>query len=126
MKKVLVTGANGFIGTNLCKRLSGENFHVCGTVRPGKSSFLPEGVEAVHIKSIDGDTDWKNILKGVNTVVHLAARVHMINDNAKNPLTAYRHVNVGGTERLARMAVASGCRRFIFMSSVKVNGTSIE
>ena len=61
--KVLVTGANGFIGTNLCKKLLAENFSVYGTVRPEKASLLPEGVEETHIESINGDTDWKNTLR---------------------------------------------------------------
>jgi nucleoside-diphosphate-sugar epimerase len=122
MKRVLITGANGFIGTNLCKRLSGENFHVCGAIRPGKSSFLPERVEAVPIKSIDGDTDWKNILENIHTVVHLAARVHVMKDSVSNPFDEYRKTNVMGSERLAQTAAECGVKRFIFMSSVKVNG----
>ena len=70
MPDVLVTGANGFIGTALCNRLLGENFRVHGAVRPGKVSLLPEGVEAAHIESIDGDTDWINALKGIDFSVH--------------------------------------------------------
>jgi len=101
MPDVLVTGANGFIGTALCNRLLGENFRVHGAVRPGKVSLLPEGVEAAHIESIDGDTDWINALKGIDTVVHLAARVHVINDNVADTSAAFRWVNVKGTERLA-------------------------
>jgi nucleoside-diphosphate-sugar epimerase len=122
MEKVLVTGANGFIGTKLCKKLLCKNFCVHGAVRPGKSSFLPEGVEAVHIESINGDTDWKNILEGVNTVVHLAARVHVMKDSSSNPFDQYRKVNVIGSECLALKAAECGVKRFIFMSSVKVNG----
>ncbi|OEU62572.1 MAG: hypothetical protein BA867_05005 [Desulfobacterales bacterium S5133MH16] len=122
MKRVLVTGANGFIGTNLCKKLMGENFRVLGAVRSGKAALLPEGVEATHIESIDGDTDWKNTLEGVNTVVHLAARVHVMKDSASDPFSECRKVNVMGSERLALAAVQYGVKRFIFISSVKVNG----
>jgi len=122
MKRVLVTGANGFIGTNLCKKLMGENFRVLGAVRSGKASLLPEGVEATHIESIDGDTDWKNTLEGVNTVVHLAARVHVMKDSASDPFSECRKVNVMGSERLALAAAQYGVKRFIFISSVKVNG----
>jgi len=122
MKRVLVTGANGFIGTMLCKKLLHENFRVHGTVRPGKTSLLPEGVEPVHIESIDGNTDWKNTLEGINMIVHLAARVHIMDDIASDASSAYRHVNVAGTDLLSRMGAASGCTRFVFMSSIKVNG----
>jgi nucleoside-diphosphate-sugar epimerase len=122
MKRVLITGANGFIGTTLCKKLLNKNFCVYGAVRPGKSSFLPEGVEAVHIKSIDGDTDWKNILENIHAVVHLAARVHIMKDSVSNPFDEYRKVNIMGSERLAQSAAGCGVKRFVFMSSVKVNG----
>ena len=122
MPDVLVTGANGFIGTALCNRLLGENFRVHGAVRPGKVPLLPEGVEAAHIESIDGDTDWINALKGIDTVVHLAARVHMTNNHSKDSLAAYRYVNMAGTARLARMAAAAGVKRFVYLSTVKVNG----
>jgi len=119
---VLVTGANGFVGTNLCKKLIDENFHVYGVVRSEKAYLLPEGVEAVHIKSIDRDTDWKNFLEGMNIVVHLAARVHVMKDSVSNPFTEYHKINVMGSERLAQTAAEYGVKRFIFMSSVKVNG----
>ena len=122
MKRVLVTGANGSIGRALCERMLGENFRVHGAVRPAKASLLPEGVEVAHIDSVDGDTDWKNTLEGVNTVVHLAARVHVMKDSASNPFTEYHKVNVMGSERLALTAAACGVKRFIFMSSIKVNG----
>ena len=122
MRKVLVTGANGFIGTNLCKKLMGENFRVLGAVRSGKASLLPEGVETAHIESIDGDTHWKNTLEGVDTVVHLAARVHVMKGSASNPFAEYRKVNVMGSERLSLAAAQYGVKRFIFISSVKVNG----
>lgn len=126
MPDVIVTGANGFIGTALCNRLLGENFRVHGAVRPGKVSLLPEGVESAHIESIDGDTDWKNILENIHTVVHLAARVHVMKDCVSNPFDEYRKVNVMGSEHLAQTAGEFGVKRFIFMSSVKINGTSIE
>ena len=122
MSDVLVTGANGFIGTALCNCLRGENFRVHGAVRPGKASLLPKGVEAAHIEYIDGNTDWINALKGVDAVVHLAARVHVTNNHSKDSLVVYRHINVAGTERLARMAVAAGVKRFVYLSTVKVNG----
>ena len=122
MKRVLVTGANGFIGTNLCKKLIDDEFHVYGVARSEKSYLLPERVEAVPIKSIDGDTDWKNFLEGMNIVVHLAARVHVMKDSVSNHFAEYQKVNVMGSARLAQTAAECGVKRFIFMSSVKVNG----
>ena len=67
MKNVLVTGANGFVGRDLCKKLLSENINVRGTVRPEKAHLLPKGVEARHIESIDGGIDWENTLDGVDT-----------------------------------------------------------
>jgi len=122
MKRVLVTGANGFIGRDLCKKLLSENYNVRGAVRPEKAYLLPEGVEARHIEFIDGDVDWKNILEGVDTVVHLAARAHVMKDSVSNSFSEYHKVNVIGTEHLALAATKSGVKRFIFVSSVKVNG----
>jgi len=122
MKKIFVTGANGFIGTNLCKRLLGENFHVCGAVRPGKAILLPKGVETTHVESIERDTAWGNALEGVHTVIHLAALVHGMKDSASDSFAEYRKVNVQGSEHLALAADHYGVKRFIFMSSVKVNG----
>jgi len=120
--RILITGANGSIGRALCERMLGENFRVHGAIRPGKASLLPEGVEVAHIDSVDGDTDWKNTLEGVNTVVHLAAHVHIMKDSSSNPFAEYHKVNVMGSERLALTAAEYGVKLFIFMSSIKVNG----
>jgi len=87
---------------------------------------FPAGVEVVQIESIGAATDWSDALTGVDTVVHLAARVHVMNDISSDPLSAFRQVNVAGTERLARMAAQAGVRRFIYISSVKVNGEGCE
>lgn len=122
-RTVLVTGATGFIGHQLCGRLLAESVRVRGAVRGAeRSAILPDGVEAAPIGSIGAATDWSPALRGVDTVVHLAARVHVMDDGAANPLMEYRSVNVDGTARLARQAAASGVRRLVFISSVKVNG----
>lgn len=68
------------------------------------------------------DTQWNSALRDVNTVIHLAARVHVMCDNAADPLAEFRRVNVAGTLNLARQAVAAGTKRFIFISTIKVNG----
>lgn len=121
--KVLVTGANGFVGKALCKSMESNGWHVRGTVRSAEQAAkLPAGVEVVQIESIGEETDWSDALAGVDTVVHLAARVHVMNDTATDPLSAFRQVNVAGTERLARMAATNSVKRFVYISSVKVNG----
>jgi len=118
-----VTGATGFVGKALGKRMVSNGWHVRGAVRSAEQGAnLPAGVEVIPIKSISADTDWSDALVGVNTVVHLAARVHVMNDTATDPLAAFRQVNVAGTERLAWMAATEGVKRFVYVSSVKVNG----
>jgi len=120
---ILVTGANGFIGWALCAGLCADARHVRGAVRsPQKAETLPKKVSPVIIKSIGPQTDWSEALTGINTVVHLAARTHVLKDAAADPLAAFREVNLKGTARLAGMAAQSGVRRFIYMSSVKACG----
>ena len=118
---ILITGANGFIGRNLCATLKEKGYFVRGAVRNNVRDV--SGVdEYIQVGDINESTDWQQALTEVDTVVHLAARVHMMNDTAADPLDAFRKVNVLGTERLARMAAKAGIKRFIFISSVKVNG----
>lgn len=122
--KVLVTGANGFVGTALTTRLIGEQrYVVVGTVRSA-SGELPGLVTRVEVGPLGPDTDWRPAIGRVDTVVHLAARVHMMSDTIRNPLAEYRRVNVAGTCTLARQAASAGVKRFVFLSSVKVNGES--
>lgn len=123
MKRVLVTGATGFVGMPLCRAMLATGWHVRGTHRSARNAtLLPDGVELIHIPSINRDTDWSEALNGADAVVHLAARVHVMNDDAADPLNEFRQVNVLGTECLARRAAAAGVQRFIYLSSVKVNG----
>lgn len=123
MSIVIITGANGFVGRALCTRMLTEGWKIRGTVRSSvTAASLPRGTETIQIESIGSDTDWTDVLTGAETVIHLAARVHMMNDTVTDPLTAFRQVNVAGTEQLARMAVTAGIRRFIYISSIKVNG----
>src|SRR5580692_1482994 len=123
MSKILVTGAGGFVGRRLCVELVKRGSEVRGTVRDARRTGVSAG-ETNEIGSIDGDTDWKTPLIGVDAVVHLAARVHMMRDVAADPLREFRRINVFGTLNLARQAAASGVRRFVFISSIKVNGES--
>ena len=124
-KKVLVTGANGFIGRNLCATLKEKGYFIVGAVRNNVRDV--SGVdEYIQVGDINETTDWQQALVGVDTVIHLAARVHIMNDPADEPVEVFRKVNVLGTERLARMAAKAGVRRFIFISSVKVNGEGFQ
>ncbi len=118
MPSVLITGINGFIGQAIFKRLRSENYHVLGTVR--SKDYMD--IDVLQIESIGPNTDWTKPLINVNTVVHLAAIVPIIKDTASDPLTLYRKVNVLGTGNLARQAALANVRRFIYMSSVAVNG----
>jgi len=115
---ILVTGASGFVGKALCEELMNQNAPVVPVKRFGAT------IEGITIKEIDGNTDWSDALRECEIVVHLAARVHVRNDYSRDSLSAYRRTNVEGTINLARQAVAAKVRRFIFLSSVKVNGES--
>ena len=121
MTTVLVTGANGFVGSALCAALANRDYCVRGVVRdPSRSAGLI--CELTKVGDIGSNTDWSGSLIGVDMVVHLAARVHVMRDSATDPLAEFRRVNVAGTERLALAAATAGVRRFVFLSSVKVNG----
>jgi len=119
--KVLVTGASGFVGNATYAKLVTQGMNVVGTVRHLPTQPLP-GVNYRIVSDLSGNTDWREVLKGIDTVVHCAARVHLMRETAADPLVAFRAANVAGTEQLARQAAAAGARRFIFLSSVKVNG----
>lgn len=124
---ILVTGSTGFVGRQLCEKLLLKAFWVRGTVRiPETPKDLPSGVQAAPIEPIGPDTDWSSALRGIDVVIHLAARVHVMDETSGDPLTAYRQVNVAGTENLARQAVAHGVRRLVFVSSVKVHGEETD
>lgn len=116
MSRILVSGANGFVGSALCAELVRRGRAVTGAVRsapgPGQTA----------VGAIDGSTDWSAALAQCDTVIHCAARVHMLADSSGDPLRDYRIVNLDGTLQLARQAHALGVRRFVFVSSIKVNG----
>ena len=123
IKKVLITGAGGFIGRALCAKILAEGWQVRGTFRSESNvSRLPDGVEAFSIRAIDLDTNWNDALAGIDTVVHLAARVHVMDDRSSDPLNEFRKVNVEGTKCLAVAAANAGIKRFVYISSIKVNG----
>ena len=119
---ILVTGASGLVGGTLCQRLARDGVRVRGVMRSPVTTTA-SGPHAV-VGPIDGATDWHHALLTVKAVVHCAARVHVMKDASTDPAAAFRTVNVDGTLNLARQAGAAGVRRFVFISSVKVNGES--
>ncbi len=118
---VLVTGANGFVGKAVCEHLIRCGANVKGAVRG--SPLVSYQVQA---PSLTADADWTAQLQQVDVVVHCAARVHVMSDTATDPLAAFRAVNTEGTLTLARQAAEAGVKRFIFISSIKVNGEQTE
>lgn len=119
---VLLTGATGFIGQALLARLSALPSLEIVAVSRRPATVLHAAVVNAQITEISADTCWRELLKSGGVVVHTAARVHVMNDRVSDPLAEFRKVNVEGTLNLARQAVAAGVKRFIFISSVKVNG----
>lgn len=116
MYKIFVTGANGFVGSSLCKILKYREIPFASAVRKATTESQFE------IGELTEATNWSDALSGWDVVIHLAARVHVMNDKSNNPLLAFRAVNVDATLNLARQAIRSGIKRFVFVSSVKVNG----
>ena len=117
---LLVTGAQGFVGLPLSKALVNLGYQVRGAVRD--EPLMNKTLNTISIGDINGDTAWAEALVDVSVVIHLAARVHVMNEKAADALSAYRKVNVLGTLNLAKQAVLAGVKRFIFISSIKVNG----
>ena len=121
---ILLTGATGFIGQAVIRDLLAHtSYHISALVRRASDS-LPGGIDRIEVDAIDGNTDYSNILAGFDVIIHLAARVHRLNENRETAYYAYKSINVDGTLNLARQAAAAGVSRFIFLSSIKVNGES--
>ena len=119
--KVLVTGANGFIGKQLCEYLVLTNHHVRAAVR--KASGKPPGLDTIEVADIGPQTDWQKALSGVDAVVHLVSP--SLQATAKS-LVEYRRVNVLASENLARQAAMAGVKRLVFLSTIKVNGETTK
>ena len=120
---ILVTGANGFIGGALVADLLAlENHTIRAVIRKSHHSF-PASVEVCVNVEITETTDWEAALQDIDVVVHCAARVHEIKDESRDPLSEFRKVNTAGTLNLARQAKFSGVKKFIFLSSLGVNGS---
>lgn len=144
MNRILVTGANGFIGQSFCAEALRRGFQVRGATRSANdlpvnaeearrrglqdkgamrsACELPVGTEYAVVGPIDGETDWSDALLGVNVVIHLAARVHVMKDVAADPLAEFLKVNLHGTVNLARQTARASVKRLVYVSSIKVNG----
>ncbi|EAR60515.1 UDP-glucose 4-epimerase family protein [Neptuniibacter caesariensis] len=117
---VLLTGATGFVGKGLLEYLS-QNHSVTVALRTAKTGFQ---CSTYSIGEMDGYADWSHALYGQQVVIHAAARAHIMKDECSDPLEEYRRVNVSGTINLAKQAASAGVKRFIYISSIKVNGES--
>ena len=120
-QRVLVTGGQGFVGKALVADVLNQGFRVSVSSRR-KLTEPDSGLEYFQTGSLGSATDWFAALKDVDTVVHCAARAHVMNDAASNSLEGFRAVNLHGTLNLARQALDAGVRRFVFISSIGVNG----
>jgi len=120
---ILLTGSSGFIGSNLSKELDKR-----------KIRYLPASRRKDHLNKknfyqnpdIDGSNNWTDALKGCSSVIHTAARVHIMKDSSKDPLFEFRKVNVVGSINLARQSIEEGIKKFIYLSTIKVNGDDTE
>jgi nucleoside-diphosphate-sugar epimerase len=121
--KVLVTGASGFVGRAVCARLSEVgDVELTATARSSDHAGVTGG--GIVARELGSDTSWRDLLDSVDVIVHAAARVHVM--RGPDDHAAYRRVNVDGTLNLARQAADCGVQRFVFLSSVKVNGDNTQ
>lgn len=119
---VLLTGASGFVGSAVLSDALGRGISIRPVFRNSDQMLDDAKSHAVYVPTLDTETDWSSGLSGVSHVIHCAARVHVMKDRTTNPLSEFRRVNVDGTLNLARQAAQAGVRRFIYISSIKVNG----
>jgi nucleoside-diphosphate-sugar epimerase len=120
--QVLVTGATGFVGRALVPMLQKAGHGVAVTVRNDMPLAHLGCVRIHNTGDIGPSTDWQDALTGIDTIIHLAGRAHVMAETDKDPLASYRHINRDGTRQLAKAAADAGVKRLVFLSSVKVNG----
>lgn len=117
--KILITGVTGFIGKALAKSLASQNkYTVLGLSR--SETVVP--VECINIGELSPTTNYENLLNEVDVVIHLAARVHKMQDTSEDPLLEFRNVNCATTLNLAKQSSSAGVKRFVYLSSIKVSG----
>ncbi len=118
---ILLTGATGFVGSALTQHLYQQGHSLTAAVRRVTDN-LPPSIQQIPLGDLLPKTDWTSVLNNVDTVIHLAARVHIMRDTAANPLEEFRRTNTAAALNLAQQAAAAGVHRFIYLSSIKVNG----
>lgn len=121
---ILITGATGFVGRRLIEILSSQTqASLVAAIRSKKNTFSNK-IKTVTIDDLGPNNSWNDALDNIDVIIHTAARVHVMNNDLKDPLLEFRKVNVEGTLNLARQAAKTGVKRFVFLSSIKVNGES--
>lgn len=121
--RILVTGANGFVGSACCARFTAAGSSVVAAVRRAPATPLAAAATVV-VGEVDGATDWSAALRDIDAVVHLVAVTHGTDIDVAAAYPRYARTNVDGTRALAEQACAAGVRRFVLLSSIKVNGES--
>lgn len=120
-QRILLTGATGFVGTAIQQRIIADGQYDL-TIAARRAISPLSAACVVQVTELTAEVDWAEALQGVSLVIHAAARAHIMKDEVTDPLAEYRKVNVEGTLNLARQAAAAGVKRFVFISSIKVNG----
>lgn len=123
--RIYLTGASGFVGASLLSRLS-QGPYICTVAMRRALTDLPASVQVDTIAALNAETDFHTGLVGQEVVIHCAGRAHVMHEDAEDPLTEFRAVNLHGTLNLARQAADAGVKRFIFLSSIKVNGEQTQ
>lgn len=119
--RVVLTGGSGFVGRGVLKRFATMPVEVVAAVRQ-QSTPLPAGIESHLFDDLASESAWPQADRPFDVVIHCASRVHVMNEVATDPLAEFRKVNVEATLAFARRAAQAGVKRFVFISSIKVNG----
>jgi len=121
-----VTGANGFVGKALVSRLVHDGTPVTAFARDPDTILCSAGMNIREFPDLDRSSDFSDVTRDIDVLIHCAARVHVMNDSSADPLSVFLNANFEATVNLARSAAKAGVARFIFISSIKVNGDATK